>query len=495
MDTQDYDNLNDHDVEIISLDEVVEEQTQTVMPSKGRFVRSPLAPRFNRRTRILQSAALTIFTTILICALLLDYAPTRTTVLNATNALFSTPTEPANPGIDSFYLDSSPGWGQLFVDGKRINPLPTYGTNNALILTNGTHHLIWHAPPFADQHCTISIPPDLAYDTCQYNQSIGNTQGHSSWLISFSISLAQLPPVQRVALTQAMQTALDAQQVTTIVQPGESYAVSLSYAESMYSNAQPDIKATQPLHATLHFQLDTNINSHAHCLDDIFEEQAQNGCWFDGQNCLLLCSFSAYVQHLSYPAAEWVTYGMVHSLWNYSTLNGQPVATDQPDIDAQGATQDAHRLPFSISWSNNRWRVTTAFNNKNLLPTGPSPFCYPAQDEFYQYNMLHLLTSNIQGLLAFTLNYQPTLNPADGCIVTLNLGQDTSPGIPEFPVPSAAKYLERFGVFVALNAPAHKLWSPMPLADTYERQLAQQATIAANQQSDLAVKYSGNVVK
>lgn len=497
MDTSDYDNLNDHDVELISLDEIPEKQTQTAIPSGGRFVRSQLAPRFNRRTRILQTTALAIFTLILLLTLLFGYAPTRTIVLNAAGSLFPTPTATLAPGTNSFYLDASPGWGQLFVDSRRINPLPTYGTGNTLILTNGIHSIIWHAPPFEDQHCTISIPPNLAHDTCQYNQGIDNTEGHSSWLLTFSVSLAQLSPSQRMALTQAMQAALDAQQATTIVQPGESYAVSRSYAASMYGNAQPDVKTAQPLRATLHFQLDTNINSQAHCIDDIFEEQAQSGCWFDGQNCLLLCSFPAYEQNLAYPASQWVTYGMVRSSWDYSTLNGQLVATNQPDLDAPGATQDEHRLPFNISWSGNRWHATTAFSQKGLLPAGPNPFCYPAQDEFFQYNMIHMLTENIQGMLAYTLNYQATLNPADGCIVTLNLGQDTSPGIPEPTTVGTPKYLERFGVFVALNSAAHKLWPPpaLPMADAYEQQLAQQVASTTNQPGNLAVKYSGEVVK
>jgi len=498
MDDLHSDPLDDNEVEIISLDNLDEEVAKRT-DSTGR---SPQKPRFKRRVRALQSVTLSLTAIILLLALLFNYAPTRTVVLHSVAALLPHTPTPLPAGLNSFYLDASPGWGQLFVDGKRINPLPIYGTDgnygldsNALILAPGLHHLIWHAPPFEDQHCTISVPPDPAHDTCQYNHDIGTApERNLGWLITFSVSLAQLAPAQRTVLTQAIQAALDAQQVTTLVRPGEHYAISLPYATSMYSSAQPYAQATQPLRATLHFQLDTNVNSQVHCIDDIFEEQPQGGCWFDGQNCLQLCSFPAYDQHLAYPAAQWVTYGMVRSLWNYSTLNGQPVAINQPDLDEQGAGLDEHRLPFNISWSHNQWHVTTAFSDKSLLSNNTSPFCYPAQDDFFQYNLLHMLTGNIQSVLALNLDYQTTPNPADGCIVTLNLGQYAPPGIPE--TLGDVEYMERFGVFVALNRMAQKLWPPPspPMADSYEQQLAQQAATLPNQ-NNLTVKYSGNVVK
>ena len=62
-------------------------------------------------------------------------------------------------------------------------------------------------------------------DTCFLDEIAQVNSALSAWIITFSVSLAALPNEQRTSLIQTAQTALDAQQLTDTVRPGELYVL------------------------------------------------------------------------------------------------------------------------------------------------------------------------------------------------------------------------------------------------------------------------------
>lgn len=155
-----------------------------------------------------------------------------------------TPTATATlvPNIDHFYLDASPPWGKLTLDGQPL----TFTTNVPAQLTRGHHQFVWQANPFPSMRCTLSVPLNVK-DTCKHITIATQVNGSASTAqeVTFYDTLNMLPKTQQTALIQAAQTALDAKQSTTTVQTGEQFV-------HVVGSHTTDI-ATQPLHATLHF--------------------------------------------------------------------------------------------------------------------------------------------------------------------------------------------------------------------------------------------------
>lgn len=468
MDEQDDKHIqDDREIEIVDL-----EPDACSVAKPARVSRFSLAPRFTRRQRILQMMMTGGVVVLLLGVFLVGIPSVRHVASDAVSSLFPTPTPTLVPGVNRFYFDVSPSWGHLLVDRKAISPLPRFGTKvEPLTLSPGGHILTWQAYPFSDQQCSLSVPPNFRTDTCQFNSTITDANGNSAWLVSFSVSLSLLPSPERTVLIQTIQTALNAQQASATVQVDEPYAVSTSYAQSMYSSTKDTLNATQQMNASLHFRLDTNPDSDAICINSIFGQSLVASCSLDGQDCRLFCSVPAFIQNLSFPTKEWVTFAMVRTTWSYSTLNGRVLATDQPDNVAASTIPDEHLMPLSIAWDGAHWHVTTPFTDADLLVvTSSNPICFPAQDSF---NFYGTFIPNIPGNMTYSLRYVAAPNYADGCLVVMTLQQE-SLATPTPVPPITAYYVQRFGVLVALNAAAHQLWPTMPLADSYEQKLVQQ---------------------
>src|SRR5207244_80012 len=95
-------------------------------------------------------------------------------------------------------------------------------------------------------------------DNCVSYHPVQLKSGLFASIITFSESLDMLPTVQRYALANTAQSAINALQFTDTVQPGEQYI-------DIRSNFSADI-ATRPLHASLSFQLDLAPTSSATCV-------------------------------------------------------------------------------------------------------------------------------------------------------------------------------------------------------------------------------------
>src|SRR5579863_4603550 len=265
------------------------------------------------------------------------------------------PTPTLLPGSNLFYVQTSPAWGDFYVDGQKLAHMPTNpAVDLPLQLSAGIHQVTWQAAPFT-QHCIIVVPPVVSQTSCLGNDPMpvmkGPNKGLSAHVITFSASFNNLTPAQQQPLFQAVQKTLDALKSSDTVQPGEKYAD---------MNAPQFIAtATTTLRATLRFQLDTNTGSQGSCAGIFYGPGP--GCSINGQDCHLLCDVDQSQgppgQFVKATPGRWNVYGIVRPGWTYTTLNGQIVAQNQPDESDNLGTEYAMNL--YIAYTNGQWQVST----------------------------------------------------------------------------------------------------------------------------------------
>jgi hypothetical protein len=383
----------------------------------------------------------------------------------------ATPTPTLVPGSNLFYVQTSPAWGDFFVDGQKLAHMPTNpAVDLPLQLSAGIHQVTWQAAPFT-QHCIIIVPPVVSQTDCLANDPVqvvkGPNKGLSAHLITFSVSFNDLPPAQQQPLFQAAQKALDALQSSDTVQPGEKYA---DLNAPGYTAT-----ATAMLHATLRFQLDTNTGSQGPCAGIFYGPGP--GCSINGQDCHLLCDIDQSQTPpdptIKVTPGLWNVYGIVRSTWTYTTPNGQIVAQNQPDEADNLGTEDAINL--YITYTNGQWQVSIKPPaNSDFVPI-ISPSCQTANYLVTQigYNAYSNIT--LPGNPNATINWNTNngSNLAAGCLLTATaIPPQPNPATPIPNPPPLAHCLYRFGVLLALDSEAHKLWPNLPLADAYEQNIA-----------------------
>ncbi len=443
------------DVEIVDLADG-DEFEQDIVPSSTKHVRR--APRFTTQQRRKQLLVTVSIVSLLLCVLLGSYAPMRNRLAQTLIPAAPTSTAKAGPSTELFYFDANPTWGQLFIDGKRVTHLPSTSNpkESPLKLVRGQHVLRWVAAPFMPQQCTVTVPFNIATDTCHFDQFAQYPQGIDAWLFHFPMSLAQLPHSAFSDLVEKVQTELDTHAPSETVLPGETYAVNTT-GESMQ-------RATKPLKATLRYQLDVQNTLDGVC-STLFEQSTP--CTFNGQECYLFCTISTVPLGNRMKDASWDVFAAVQASWEYSTLGGTVLAYNQPELIGTTVVYD-HLLPLHITWDGTNWHVA--------LMTSHPQFVYAQQLDVACNTALNTVkgvlvpTTSEQAHSGINWQYVSTTNPADGClsIATLNTGQGSSAS------PPVAYCLHRFGVFLAANAVAHHYWPTMPVADAHEQQFAQQ---------------------
>lgn len=364
------------------------------------------------------------------------------------------PTPTPTPALDvsQFYVQGDPPWGQLLIDGHAVAHLPAIKTDPPLSLASGRHTLQWRAAPFIPQSCTISVPADFSSDTCIDNSAVAISGGRYVQIITFIASLDNLPPDQQAALISATQAALDGQQSTATVQPGEYYAMPGSCRETPLIGiqiAQCSAIARQPLKAILSFQLDANASVDASC----DSPEQQESCAVNGQNCHLFCS-------VGFVPSAWNAGIAVQAFWAFKMPDGHIVARNVPDNPSE-----EDYVPVRIIRSPMGWHVTPLLGGSSgSAPPSGYPVCQPLEGN------LNLLGEPMTtGPWQWKFATGAVL--ADGC---------AAEAIPEpasgaAPAPSAhgAYFLYRFGVILAANNAARGDWGFLPVADAYEQALAQ----------------------
>jgi len=417
-------------------------------------------PRFSPRQRRWQLVVTSGVVIVAIVLILASSVSARNLVLRVFVPPTPVVTPPLPSDINLFYIVGTPNWGNAFIDGRVVLHLPAVGVDQPLQLSRGQHELQWIAPPFLSQQCTISIPLPAASDgtgTCSLHEAVSLPTGTSAWVIRFNESLLTLPDPTRVSLIEAAQAVLDTQQSTDVVQPGEYYGYPTRNAA--YSVAQ------QPLRARLRFQLQTSQTGDKECMLD--GRNPGESCILVGQDCRIFCANPTLsILSPAPPAGAWNVLAVIAPVWDYTTLDNHVIAQNQLD-GTGGVGYDASFLPLSITWTGTSWHVKAYYDNQSLSLYG-DPSCDPAQDTVQSTPALRTTEVDTSAL---QWTYLPGSVHAMGCLVTASpivipVGTPASVPIP------TAYCLYRFGLLVAINNLAHRLWPWLPVADTYEQHVA-----------------------
>jgi hypothetical protein len=290
------------------------------------------------RNRLRLGFTITIWL-VLIAVVVAIFSPLRDVALNHIFPPSITSTATVTAGENQFYIQASPQ-GIITIDGRPVTQLPAVGTGTPIQLSRGQHKIVWQAEPFAPISCIVSVPSSITNDQCNYESNFPLSSGTNIRLISFFATLSSLSDNQQTALKQAIQTALDRLQSTDTVQPGEQYVYAPSSGPTIVKTA------TQPLQATLRFQLDTNPASKNSCTNGFGNSEI---CSLNGQNCLQLCTdiFQGIVQ----PQGKliWDLIALFYPTWIYTTQSGQVVAQNQPDSNNANVGQD-HSMEMKVTW-------------------------------------------------------------------------------------------------------------------------------------------------
>ena len=150
-------------------------------------------------------------------------------------------------------------------------------------------------------------------------------------------------------------------------------------------------------------------------------------------------------------------------------MEGQVIARDQPDASGIAMGYD-HLVPLQVAWDGlTGWHVTILSAAAND-PGYVEPSCASAQDEVNMNFALRNVTINDE---LVDWRFIPATVRAAGCLV---IAVPRQSGV-STPTPSphmTAYFLHRFGLLLAANDLAHRIWRNIPVADAYEQKLAQQ---------------------
>jgi hypothetical protein len=449
----------DFEVEIADLDQV------GATPGLSKSLRSVALPRFSPRQRRLQLAGTTAVVVLAIMIILGSTAPVRELVGGALSGLTPTPL----PETDLFYIQAGPSWGQLSIDGRTVSHVPVPGVGPPLRLSRGRHTLVWHADPFATQRCTLTVPANSHIDTCHSEPALDPVIPASASIIKFAESLNMLSNSERAALIQATRQALERKQYSELVQTGEFYALASGVAGSKHDPCRVQaqlflcyVMAEQPLRARLSFPLDLDTSANSPC-------SMTRTCFFEDQDCRLFCDVPLMLSQPSSPAAQmWKVMVVVRSFWQYETLDGQMMASNEADT-FMGGLENEHFVPLLISRDGSGWQVSPLFLNPHAL--FGDPVCDTALVDA-QIVTDAFMIKHVRIPIAYRAVADPNL--ADGCVVVMT--PQTGPAMTPTSaasLPLVAYCLHRFGVLLAANDVAHHQWPYLPVANAREKQLAQ----------------------
>lgn len=385
-----------------------------------------------------------------------------------------TPTATLLPGENLFYITTDPSWGAVSVDGHTLAHLPTLG-DQPLTLSPGGHTITWNAPPLASQKCLIFVPQlQAAGGNCSATDQMavrtGKDAGLQATVVEFTLQSAMLSSAQFTTLSNAIQSYFNTFQATDTVQPGEYYA-----SASAPNNIAT---ATQPLKATLNVHLDINPSSKLPCYGAYLGGAGPCSA-ANGQSCYTFCNppivpVNQLPKNFSYPPT-WDVYVVTNLTWNYTTLSGQSVASNQPDTVASAGIE--YTTALYLSWSGSQWHVSgRPTKNDTSLFLGSTPPCSTLQaillNNSGPSNPYYSITVNGQPQNLNWQGYYSGHNLAQGCLMdaVIQPGNNT----PIAASAPQANILYRFGMLLAANSLAHRWWPNLPVVNSYEQGIATQ---------------------
>jgi hypothetical protein len=429
--------------------------------------------RLTPRQRKLSLAATALLFVLVVLLLLGSTGDVGSLLGRAIGNPVSTP-DPGAPATSmSVYLRGNPGWGHFTLDGKALAHVPAIGREHPLELARGQHTIVWQAEPFKAKTCVFTVvDASTLRGPCFLDNSMTPNfePGISAVVIAFFASLNDLPANQRARLTQQLQTTFASYDSTTRVQPGERYAVSEQLAQDNPSLCQPFesialcyAQAAQPLNATLHLQVDNLTSNNDPCV-------MTSQCDSYRQDCRALCE-DPTVSYGPQDITGWRVDVVVSLVWSYRDLNGQLVASDQPNTAIRG-TQTYQMVPVHLNRAGQGGWEISPFPTEGYV--SDNPVCAQATGD--TMTVLGASFDNNSSIYV-RQSFSNLTQMADGCL-TIASQPDAPVDATPTPTPAAeaippAAFLSRFGVLLAANASAHKICPDLPVANAAEKSIAQ----------------------
>lgn len=435
------------------------------------------APHLSARQRAWRATIAAGLPLLAVLIVLATFAPVRLRVRSALFGAAPTPTLAPNPSYNRLYLDVDAPWLRVTIDNHAV-AIPVIGHQAPLRLSNGTHVLAWQGEPFIPTQCTLSAPA-AASDTCvPYEEGELHIAGEpAARLIRVAEDLSTIRIGPRESLMDAIQQSVMSAGGSDTVQPGESY---FTYEHGV-------VRASAPLTATLSLApaLDVSGGPMDECLPNVQNSQV-NGCPVDTGYCERICSVTyQYRAALAEMTSRqtWLALIVYNPSWTYATADGAVVGANEP-IEQGGVGVREQLALLEISWDGAVWHTQIAYGPDRQDTTilgiqsiGGSPLCLAANDSFESATDPQTLATYAQTRIL------SAANPAQGCVAEGIVGSNGTASGPDAP---RAIYLERFGLFLAVNDLARRNQPQTPAANAYEQALAQR--IAA---SDDGVSRSG----
>jgi hypothetical protein len=159
----------------------------------------------------------------------------------------------------------------------------------------------------------------------------------------------------------------------------------------------------------------------------------------------------------------WIVFAAVRAMWEYSTLSGQVVARNQPDVPDNAETE--YLITLDVARVGARWHVTVS----PFLASPAGPACAAANAYIFQNTSLQ--TAEPNSTQSVTWEFASGSKSAAGCLTKAFLTSEVQNTQSPKPI---AICLYRFGILIAIDKAAHRYWSTLPMADAYEQNIARQ---------------------
>lgn len=436
-------NPEDRFVEITDLPVEQEEPGKPKRNTRKLWLGSSLT-RKQKRRRLLWTSGIVLG---LLLIFLASLAPVRELVVNSL-----TGENTLSPNTRNLYfVQLLPGWGTLTIDGKAYAPLPTTLNGRPIQLAAGKHKVRWVGEPFEPLQCTLVVASQdlLPRDEqpCQTSKTENNL--YQAILIRFpqTANLHHMPASEQGALKDAVQRFLDEMRASETVQAGEQYKLD--------HDAKETLTASQNLHATRSFQLDTDSNQPAQCEGPTVGPD----CTLDTQDCRLFCTVPVGNDHSVSDTKYWDAFTVVREHWEFQALNN--TKTRQ-----QSRLNERFLLLLRITREHGQWHIAfqpqgySGFNN---------PACTLTMGTIFNDNTYRQFTKTQQRV---SWQFAGSTNTAAGCVMAGHLYANGG-SVPNQAQPGQADayLITRFNVLQAGNEKAHELWPDLPRANIHTRQI------------------------
>jgi hypothetical protein len=455
--------MDEFDLEVVPLQPPTTDDPARAASPRSQLVPPPFAPHLSPRARAVRAGGIVGVLLLALVVLVVVTPGARPALIGWVRGPTPAPTLTPTPlmrGYDQVAVEDQVPWGMLLIDGQpgpslvpaqgvSLPPLPTFG------LPRGSHQLEYRADPFPPLRCTLSVPAAPS-DTCPLDQQPFDylvSTGPGTRLLDLQSTVDRLPAAQVAALAQAAQQALDAAVAAAqdTLAPGDHY---------LGANAQVQVVvAGAVLTATPTYSLVPDT------------EGTATG---SGSPCAPLCTAGSFAQP---SATDWLLSAPVDLTWRYQTADGHVVlATGLP------SPASAHRdalIQVGARWSGTggaggtggtggQWQV-------HVLPlNGSAGVRDPVVCAIGAHYLDVLRGTPGQSIIDFTdPSYQwPTQewsSPSEpGCLFAGGRTVDNQGNL----TGTVALVLYRYGVLLAVNAEAQRIFPHLPLPSAHEHTLA-----------------------